>query len=173
MLSVLSIVATDGVVSLTFTASSLGLRASRSRKSSLIIKQGNLLLPISRLSGAGNCWLRFSFCSNIHNKIKINVMCKILLIKIFITIYWKTLIFTIHLVIAGKPSSVISIFTWCEGFPWNISFYHDLFPKILLHQLIKKYIYLAALTFLLQLQDAQYRKSAITLSIICRSLNDT
>ena len=44
MLSVLSIVATDGVVSLTFTASSLGLRASRSRKSSLIIKQGNLLL---------------------------------------------------------------------------------------------------------------------------------
>ena len=81
--------------------------------------------------------------------------------------------FTIHLVIAGKPSSVISIFTWCEGFPWNISFYHGLFPKILLHQLIKKYIYLAALTFLLQLQDAQYRKSAITLSIICRSLNDT
>lgn len=55
MLSVLSIVATDGVVSLTFTASSLGLRASRSRKSSLIIKQGNLLLPISHLSGAGNC----------------------------------------------------------------------------------------------------------------------
>ena len=44
MLSVLSIVATDGVVSLTFTASSLGLRASRSRKSSLIIKKGNLLL---------------------------------------------------------------------------------------------------------------------------------